>query len=1026
MAMPRTRQALTSFAIGCLLLLSLLPGSSRAALALGFTAFFGLFIAAIFLLLESRAQGPAKITSEGKWSWPQWALAYGCIAGVCVALIQVWYLPKGSLAFGDVYPPNGVAWIGRLFEAWTWSGNSLGSPGTLAQGLPWAVVEWCIHSFGGSATLAQDLWYCLLFAGGGIATVALVRLLGYSPGISAVAALFYCLSMSVVSAIGYNPVFLAAFALLPALLAIVLARVSGRIRFPTAILLLILSVPFLGYSYDNPPLLGMLLLALLATTPACWVVAGRDAGRKAALLVGTALPLMAVASCYWLVPAMLALHGAAVGTLASPASWTWTEGRATLGNALWLNTSWEWPFRLYYPYAGVYRTFPLSALRFSFPVLAFSSLVIRDLPSRIGHRHARAVSLVALAVLSIIFISTGTRLPGAPIFDALYSLPFGWLLQEPGRFLLAASLGYTAMACVALDLIVHSTLAHRARAASRRTYIAVLAGSTIVGIAALAAGFPVVTGALVPGPWGRYPSQHVQFPKYWSDLGGWLNSSHAPRGALLTLPVDDFYQMPYRWYYGSDGFIVSLLRRHVVDPVGQGYFPGSTELIRTVSSVSAALLAHRWTAASELLGAVGTSIVLVRGDLIPMPGRDYAPPAELGAALKADPYAHLAGQFGPLSVYQVHVYAPGGEGYATVDTPSPDPLDLTALPPGTALVTGRPRAGHASVYDLPVSGWETTRTGLTATVRTPPGWRDVIALVRGDGTDQSYRVTAPTSQAGAVRVEATVSPAGTRVRLYVPFTRSLITDGSFGSGAWGPVGDCNDVLGPAGRAGLHAVVVRGAAPGGYPALQLAASDDSACEAQAMSWEGGGIYLSMWIDHVAGAPVRICLWESPLDRCAQLPPLPTSSGWRHIRVALYPDPGTTAVSLYLYADATGTGELTVNRYADIKAYGIASRGTPVIVATPPVPAARHGISVAASSFSSMWQLPKATHVEVDGLRNGWLQAPAGSSPTYRGTGLIKAADALGLLALLFTGIGVPLTCARPRLAAWRRHWARRNA
>ena len=54
-------------------------------------------------------------------------------------------------------------------------------------------------------------------------------------------------------------------------------------------------------------------------------------------------------------------------------------------------------------------------------------------------------------------------------------------------------------------------------------------------------------------------------------------------GAVLVLPPDDFYQMPYRWgYYGTDSFIPDLMNRPVLVPSGQGYSPASVQLLRAV------------------------------------------------------------------------------------------------------------------------------------------------------------------------------------------------------------------------------------------------------------------------------------------------------------------------------------------------------------------------------------------------------------------------------------------------------------
>ena len=115
------------------------------------------------------------------------------------------------------------------------------------------------------------------------------------------------------------------------------------------ILLLGASAPLLGYVSLNPPLVFM-IGALLASTPllAGWLD-GRAAARRALRTLALGVPLLALASSYWLVPTLLQLKIDATSTLANTSSWIWTEGRATLANGFWLNNTWGWKFAEYLP-----------------------------------------------------------------------------------------------------------------------------------------------------------------------------------------------------------------------------------------------------------------------------------------------------------------------------------------------------------------------------------------------------------------------------------------------------------------------------------------------------------------------------------------------------------------------------------------------------------------------------------------------------------------------------------------------------
>ena len=283
----------------------------------------------------------------------------------------------------------------------------------------------------------KRIWYTALFAGAAAACYLLLRALRVGPAGSTIGALAYVFNAHVVD-IGTNPVFLAAMVLLAGLPAVVLTTASGRWPLRRGILLLGASAPLLGYVSENPPLV-LMIGALLASMPllVAWLD-GRAAARRALRTLALGGLLFVLASCYWLVPTVLQLKIDATSTLASPSSWTWTEGRATLANGFWLNNDWGWKYAEYFPYAGAYEKFPLVTLKFLLPITAFGFLALARFPRAIGAtaRRARLGIAASATALFLVLLSTGTLLPGALVFDPLYQLPFGWLLREPGRFLI--------------------------------------------------------------------------------------------------------------------------------------------------------------------------------------------------------------------------------------------------------------------------------------------------------------------------------------------------------------------------------------------------------------------------------------------------------------------------------------------------------------------------------------------------------------------------------------------------------------
>jgi hypothetical protein len=209
---------------------------------------------------------------------------------------------------------------------------------------------------------------------------------------------------------------------------------------------------------------------------------------------------------------------------------------------------------------------------------------------------------------------------------------------------------------------------------------------------------------------------------------------------------------------------------------------------------------------------------------------------------------------------------------------------------------------------------------------------------------------------------------------------SLLGDGDFKSGPWGAVRNCAAFPGTAATAWLAADVLPGLGLlAGPPALVLSAKADSACEVRPLAWRSGPLFLSLWVRNVSGAAPRICLFETPIGECATMSPAPSylpPSRWYRYQAIVTPDPGTRNLTLYLYADVYTPGAITTNEYSDVEVRRAPVLLQPVVVATPgrrrgnePPAAALYASS---GSFSPDWTGPPGDqHVEVDGLRNGWL-------------------------------------------------------
>ncbi len=1000
--LSQIRSVCVLLGVAALLVLGVVPEGSLsdrlaliALLALG----VGTVVGWSELLVARRGDDGASDPSE-RPSVRTWAFTAGGLALVAALTVQTWFQPGTSIAGGDIPPPDGTAWLGRLFDPWISGGSSLGEPSQLPMSLPWAGVLAIVRATGGDPPAAERIWYTALFVGAALGAFGLLAALRVGPLAAVGGSLVYVLNPYVVSEVNTYAVYMAAMGLLAAMPAALIAVGTRRIPFLWGAALIALASPMLGYVFFNPPLVGMILGGMLAAPLVAAWLDGTKAGYRSfyALLVGGTLLLGT--SAYWIIPAILHLSDFAGSQIVSLSSWTWTEGRATLRNAFWLNAIWGWNLREYYPYAPAYNGLVLRVAAFALPATAFSALALPAAGWSRRSREARVAVAAATLALVVILISTGTNAPGSIIFDRLYTLPFGWLLREPGRFLMVGALSYAVLMGVlveafqresvaghrgALQLSLRLSLPNLGLAASARGHsISVLRQAArslrfsfvpAVGlVGAIMLGFPLYTGAVVPDIRPSLPPVHVKVPGYWTEMSRFVDGLPI-EGGLLVMPPDDFYQMPYRWgYYGTDSFVVDMFRRPVLIPNGQGYSPASSQVISAVRLAASSIADRDWQLTEAVARALNAPLILVRSDIeSPYPGRSIISPADLAASLAASPNFARLRQIGSLELYSLRGATSDmvvGAPFATVNSPMPDLRLLDVVPPNEVLVTSESQAGVPNIAQAPpIELWNASDKALIWQPQSPQGRtyriaeldsRTVVALGPSEINLRDVSSAKVDYQPNETNVVTVSLPA-----------RGVISNGDFGSGLWGPVADCHTVNSREAR--LNAHVIASGAPAGQAALRLSASFDAACESQALVWHSGPLVVSLMVHPVMGATPRICFWEFGPERCASLPAIPNQAGWSTYRGSFKPDAGTTAVSLYLYADEGASGTQTVTEYANVRVVEVPALPTLALLSDPePRPPATIQLALIHSSYSNLWQGSVGSrHVVVDGMFNGWL-------------------------------------------------------
>jgi arabinofuranan 3-O-arabinosyltransferase len=991
-------------------------------------ALIALSLAVVSGFAQFQWQGRIRSPNRDPASAPRMKRWLPVIALVAIAVgvgMQTWFKSGTSIATGDITPPLGTAWLGRIFEPWLWTGSNLGEPSQLSQDLPWAAVIWVAHVLGGDADAAQRIWYTVLYIGAALCALALIAALGMRPLAGLVGATVYVLNPYVVSEVNTYPVYAVALCLLAGLPAVLIAIGAGKLSMRWGALAMVGAAPLLGTAFFNPPLVGMVLGVAIATPVLIRWTDGSSAALRTLKAAGVLLPLLIAASAYWLVPAIVHLAAGSTPQLSAISSWAFTEARATLRNAFWLNAIWGWTYPEYFPYAPIYDTFPVMVAKFALPAIAFGALALADPSGDAGHRYERDRAMrlalgTSAAALFLILLSTGTQAPGNVIFDRLYQLPFGWLLREPGRFLMVVGLAYAVLAAVMTQTLSEGrSLSDLMRV---RFGSSALIPSVYVPVAiatSLMVGFPLFTGLVVPDRRPSLPPAHVKVPAYWSAMAQ-LADSLPISGGVLVMPPDDFYQMPYTWgYYGNDSFVVELFKRRVLIPNGQGYTASSSELMSAVDLTAQSIVDRNWPETAALVTAMNTPLILVRRDVnARFPGRSIVSPDDLSNALAASPNFTLVSQVGSLDLFALTTPVKEMDPDApitTIDTATPDLRLLSFLDPGANLVTIGPQPGVTNVVQAPPPElWDPNGNTIQWHPVSPTGWSYQLVDL---ASNKAILLGRPGRQGDPSGFQAAYTPGATTGEVVVTMpAHEVIANGDFAKGAWGPVGDCYGVDSTVAAPSLRAQVVPNGAPGGLPALRLSAALDSACEHAVLSWNGGSIVISLFVRHIDGAAPRLCLWEPSRSRCAPVPDLPTSANWTWYRASITPDAGTTSISLYLYSDG-GASRPTVNEYSNVSVLEVASLPQLALVAKPKSATdAPVRLAVVHSSYSDAWQGSTGRHVLVDGMLNGWLiQSPSTSFVVnYSPGGLVRAATWASIVVLLAATL-VTVVPQAPRMA-----------
>jgi arabinofuranan 3-O-arabinosyltransferase len=898
------------------------------------------------LLQRSPRHVSEPVASSSEPSRFDW-LEYSIPASAAVVASTSWFTRGTLLAWGDFHPLGFIdpgTLLSKATPIWNVFTDGLGGRNfTIGDDLL-AGASMVLHRLGFSLSVDQRLLISALFALQGTAAIFFLRTIWPEahPISRVCGALFYCFNVLLLFNIP-SPVALCAFFLLPLLAALMIrgTRSGKRIH----LVLWGMSTLLLGYVAQNP---ALALVTLVASALIAIVTLTATGARPAVItrFLVRALGVFVLLNLWWLLPAYVSLHGSKTLSAipVSPDSLAWTQVRNSFANILTLNTEWAWPKRIYYPYSNEYENGFIQAALYLPALLAFAALTLPDSKPRRGKQ--LEYSLGALAFV-LIFLSKGIHAPLSGLNRWIATtIPEMWILREPASKLLPiVSLLLASLIVSTSNFSIRALLrlknSERAKGLRWRN-LTIAAATALSSVLLPVIALPIMTGGVVQDTRPILPSTHVVVPYYWHQLGNYLNAGSEGPGAVLMLPVDDFYAMPYKWpYYSADVVPTELIDRPVISGFNPAYLPAPQQTRRALSQAQNAVLRGKTSLIDWWLKALGVKFVVIRGDidyrLLHSLGRTLPRAQALAANLRRDPHLRTVGRFGPLSVFtqrgskesmitawsQIGIWSRGqgsppevalarsGTNMGTITTHA-DSLDGTIADSQLSLTTQ-----HSGPETLWLPRRPSARQPLNGNASLERYWappdgapRGRFVRVRGHGISRT--LNAPH------RIGTVLPRAGGKLTVLRPSSVNLVRDGHFFrelGKQWSTAKDCSRTDDrPLSALGIAASILGNSKQGRF--LQLNANHHAACVSENVDLEPGRSYrLAFRYRNPTDAKARVCLFlERTSDSHCLVDVSPShSSVWRHFSVPFTSAVGKT--SLFLYAFSTGSGTSRVT-YDDI--------------------------------------------------------------------------------------------------------------
>jgi arabinofuranan 3-O-arabinosyltransferase len=665
----------------------------------------------------------------------------------------------------------------------------------------------------------------------------------------------------------------------------------------------------------NPPL-TVIALTFLALSPLLSLLfsSAKLNARRAAKHVAVALSLHS----WWAVPvfvtAFVARAEGTTDTVLDPSRWSWASSKSGVANLTTGAANWSWPRGEYFGSAVEAAQPWFSWALWIIPLLFFVSFTDRYNGGRLARR-------VVFICAPLLIVAKGLHSPLSGLNSWMYNnLPGFWLLRQPT----------TKIWWLLWILVVVVALRTLDRIAP--TARSFFSGRVKITYLVLAASFlpvwPLFTGAsAVSSPRSEWPSHRVSVPKDWYALGDHMKDE---KGAVISLPLADFYMMPTTWgFYGWDNIARNVISKPVFSLTDESYIGNTAGLSAVIRKFEESILARDSAGVKSLSRDMGLGSVLVRKDydiesaVREVSIKDYRDverslaslgaertfnsdsvsvwrlPWEVSSSYATRNYVFAPKELTPDEVASVAVSAGDATVISSKDNKDTPMVDIDSRQVSIKESYVLKRTGDSTVYDLSINDGFVTLS--EATVLTSPSGqmeKRVFRIAPGEG----------------VRIDGVWRKAGSRVGLPLGNTQMEVL--SFDTaltpvGGISPLADCNKSdNAPLSDTGLYIKE-----QGSY--LELGAKIHSACINWESNIERGVEYLvELEGERLSGRLPRWCIQQTVDNNKVCVPIHDVRvSGNNFYASTIITGRQSPAVKIYAYADGatTGTSSATKIRY-----------------------------------------------------------------------------------------------------------------